>query len=144
MWLFSNRTSYLAGRASILTRDHQANGLAPNWGQFIFQSANEIAVNTQFRKKLEAIQSRTPEEKEWWEKRRATIETELLKEVDEESADKASTGKPASEEDAVLVDRGTDAAVPAKPSTPAGTPAPSTPASATPSTPSSKKKKGKN
>lgn len=136
------------GYASILNKDNQANGLAPNWGQFIFQSANEIAVNTQFRKKLEGIQSKTPQEKEWWEKRRATIETELLKEVDGESADKESTGKPASEEDAVLVDAGVDDPAPAKPSTPAGTPAkapaPSTPASGTPSTPSSKKKKGKN
>lgn len=125
----------------------QANGLATNWGQFIFQSANEIAVNTQFRKKLEGIQSKTPGEKEWWEKRRATIETELLNEVDEEAADKASTGKPASEEDAVLVDPGSPAAAPAEASTPAATsakaPAPSTPAPGTPGTPSSKKKKGK-
>ena len=104
-------------------------------------------MNTQFRKKLEAIQSRTPAEREWWEKRRATIETELLKEADEESADKASTGKPASEEDAVLVESGTPSAAPAETAAPAGTPAkasaPPTPASGSPGTPSGKKKKGK-
>lgn len=76
------------------------------------------------------------------------MESELLHEAEEESADKASTGKPASEEDAVLVEPGTPSApAPAETSTLAGTPAkapaPSTPASAagTPGTPSSKKKK---
>lgn len=97
----------------------QANGLAPNWGQFIFQSANEIAVNTQFRKKLGEIQETAAGEKEWWEKRRATIETELIKELDEESADKASAGKSASEDDTVLVDAGSPpAAAPDAPAEP--------------------------
>lgn len=88
----------------------EANGLAPNWGQFIFQSANEIAVNTQFRKKLGEIQETATGEKEWWEKRRATIETELMNELDEESAEKASAGKSASEDDTVLVDAGSASA----------------------------------
>jgi translocation protein SEC66 len=131
----------------------EANAMAPNWGQFIFQSANEIAVNVQFRKRLEEIQGKVGSEREWWEKRRAAIETELLGDDD---ADKSSTGKPASEDDAVLVDPGTPAATPAQvpasttPAvTPAATPAkapatPATPAANTPSgTPSGKKKKGK-
>ena len=60
----------------------QANALAPNWGQAIFQSANEIAANTIFRKRLEEIQAQTDSEKEWWEKRRASIQTEFMKELD--------------------------------------------------------------
>ncbi|KEZ44411.1 Translocation protein sec66 [Scedosporium apiospermum] len=131
----------------------EANGLAPNWGQFIFQSANEIAVNVQFRKRLEEIQGKVASEKEWWEKRRATLETELL---NDEEAEKSSTGKPSSEDSAVLVDPGTPSATPA--ATPAKAPAASTTPAATPaatpakaptgnSTPAtgtpSKKKRGK-
>ncbi|CAI4216493.1 unnamed protein product [Parascedosporium putredinis] len=128
----------------------EANAIAPNWGQFIFQSANEIAVNMQFRKRLEEIQGKVVGEREWWEKRRATIETEL---VNDEEAEKGSTGKPASEDDAVLVDPGTPsatpAATPAKASsnTPAVTPAKTpggldVPAEGTPADTPSKKKKG--
>lgn len=65
---------------------NQANALAPNWGQTIFQSANEIAANTMFRKRLDDIQAQTQAEKEWWEKRRTSIETDFLKELDEEAA----------------------------------------------------------
>jgi translocation protein SEC66 len=103
----------------------------------------------QFRKRLEEVQTKMPAEREWWEKRRATIETELLKEVDEEEAEKASTGKPASEEDAVLVDAGSPpasapASAAATPAKPAAKPsAPSTPAENTPVGTPSKKKKGK-
>ncbi|RQM06926.1 hypothetical protein DH86_00000078 [Scytalidium sp. 3C] len=63
----------------------EANALAPNWGQTIFQSANEIAANTIFRKRLDEIQSQTESEKEWWEKRRASIQAEFMKELDESS-----------------------------------------------------------
>lgn len=93
----------------------QANALAPNWGQTIFQSANEIAGNTTLRKRLDEIQAQAANEKEWWEKRRAAIQSDFMKELDD--AEK----KPTSEDDAVLVD----------PSTPSGTPA------------GSKKKRGK-
>lgn len=104
----------------------------------------------QFRKRLEEIQGKVVGEREWWEKRRATIETEL---VNDEEAEKGSTGKPASEDDAVLVDPGTPsatpAATPAKASsnTPAVTPAKTpggldVPAEGTPADTPSKKKKG--
>ncbi|EOO02080.1 putative translocation protein sec66 protein [Phaeoacremonium minimum UCRPA7] len=93
----------------------EANALAPNWGQTIFQSANEIAGNTTLRKRLDEIQAQAATEKEWWEKRRAAIQSDFMKELDD--AEK----KPTSEDDAVLVD----------PSTPSGTPA------------GSKKKRGK-
>jgi len=106
----------------LLTRYEQANALAPNWGQTIFQSANEIAANTMLRKRLDEIQAQTAAEKEWWEKRRATISSDFMKELDSEEAAKSAGNKAGSEEgDGVLVD--------------ANTPAPATPSG-------SKKKKG--
>ena len=56
----------------------QANALSANWGQTIFQSANEIAANTVFRKRLDEIQAQTESEKAWWEKRRAAIQKQIL------------------------------------------------------------------
>lgn len=55
----------------------QANALSPNWGQHIFQSANEIASNAAFKKRLDEIQAKAPADKQWWEKRRASIQSEL-------------------------------------------------------------------
>ncbi|KAH6685361.1 translocation protein sec66 [Plectosphaerella plurivora] len=78
----------------------EANALAPNWGQIIFQSANEIAANTVVRKRLEDIQETTDAEKAWWEKRRATIQSELVKELDDE---KASTNPSSVDGDTVVV-----------------------------------------
>ena len=61
----------------------QANALSPNWGQSIFQSANEIAANSLLRKRLDEIQAQTQAEKEWWEKRRESIQGEFMKELDQ-------------------------------------------------------------
>ncbi|TGO18140.1 hypothetical protein BTUL_0012g00850 [Botrytis tulipae] len=95
----------------------EANGLAPNWGQTIFQSANEIYTNNQFRKSLDDIQARTQSEKEWWEKRRASIQSEFMKELDQEAEAKASkftsptkAQSVMSDEDAILVQGGGPAA----------------------------------
>ncbi|KAK3693831.1 Sec62/63 complex, subunit Sec66 [Podospora appendiculata] len=87
----------------------EANALAPNWGQTIFQSANEIAANTALRERLDEIQAQTDTEKEWWEKRRASIKDEFLKEL--EDADKTQT-KTGSEDEPVLVDTDTPSATP--------------------------------
>jgi translocation protein SEC66 len=86
----------------------QANALSPKWGQTIFQSANEIAANTQLRKRLDEIQSQAAAEKEWWEKKRATIQSEFMKELDgiPTTPAKSSTGKAGSDEDAILVESG--------------------------------------
>ena len=70
------------------TDGQQANALAPNWGQTIFQSANEIAANTLLRTKIDEIQAQTVSEKEWWEKRRASVQTEFMKELDATPATK--------------------------------------------------------
>lgn len=76
----------------------QANGLAPNWGQTIFQTANEIAANTVFHEKIEEIQAKTTAEAEWWEKRRAAISSDFMKELEEEGE------KTAPSDDGILVD----------------------------------------
>lgn len=82
----------------------QANGLAPNWGQTIFQTANEINANTAFLSRLDEIQSKTESEKEWWEKRRAAISEGFMKELDEEGEVKKTPS-----DDGILVDAGTPA-----------------------------------
>ncbi|KAL3423549.1 preprotein translocase subunit Sec66 [Phlyctema vagabunda] len=60
----------------------EANALHPNWGQTIFQSANEIAANAANKKKLDEIQAQLDSEKQWWEKRRASIQAEFMKELE--------------------------------------------------------------
>jgi translocation protein SEC66 len=85
----------------------QAHALAPNWGQTIFQSANEIAANTQLRERLDAIQAQVEHEKAWWEKRRASIKNEFMKELESEAQ-----AKGASEDEPVLVDTNTPSATP--------------------------------
>lgn len=86
----------------------EANALHPNWGQTIFQSANEIAASTMTRKKLDEIQSQLETEKEWWERRRASIQADFMKELDAGAATtpgKSNTAsKTGSEDEAVLVD----------------------------------------
>ncbi|KAJ4372218.1 Translocation protein S66 [Neocucurbitaria cava] len=77
----------------------EANAFAPNWGQTIFQSASEMAQNTHIRERLGEITAKAPAEKEWWEKRKATIQTDFMKELDEEKL-------KSSEDDAVLVEAG--------------------------------------
>lgn len=85
----------------------QANGLSPNWGQSIFQSANELAANAMFQKKIEEITAKTASEKEWWEKRRAAISSDFMKELDEDvDGDKSrpTTATTAPSDDGVLID----------------------------------------
>jgi len=74
----------------------EANAYAPNWGQTIFQSASEMAQNTQIRDGLSEIMSKTAEEKEWWVRRKADIQAAFMKELDEEKV-------KSSEEEGVLV-----------------------------------------
>ncbi|KAG9238539.1 Sec62/63 complex, subunit Sec66 [Amylocarpus encephaloides] len=78
----------------------EANALVPDWGQTIFQSANEIAAGTAFKTRLDEIQAQAKSEKEWWEKRRASIRSDFMKELD---APASSVGKT-SDDDAVLVE----------------------------------------
>ncbi|KAI0022222.1 Sec62/63 complex, subunit Sec66 [Xylariomycetidae sp. FL0641] len=95
----------------------EANALAPGWGQHIFQSANEIAANNVLRTRLAAVEARSQSEKEWWAKRRETIQKDFMKELEDDASVKGST--TAGSDDGVLVD------------------------SSTPNSPSAKKKKSK-
>jgi translocation protein SEC66 len=90
----------------------QANALAPNWGQTIFQSAHEIAANTALRDRLGEIQAQTQAEKEWWEKRRVSIQTDLMREIGTPAATPAAKSlatpsKTISDEDTVIVENPT-------------------------------------
>lgn len=44
-----------------------------------------MAANIRVRKSLDAIQEQRDSEKEWWEKRRASIQQDFMKEIEEES-----------------------------------------------------------
>ncbi|KAH7408439.1 Sec62/63 complex, subunit Sec66 [Phaeosphaeria sp. MPI-PUGE-AT-0046c] len=77
----------------------EANAFAPNWGQTIFQSASEMAQNTHIRERLGEIMSKSEEEKKWWESRRAMVQADFIKELDDEK-------KKNSEDEAVLVEAG--------------------------------------
>ncbi|EAU38685.1 conserved hypothetical protein [Aspergillus terreus NIH2624] len=62
----------------------EANAYVPNWGQTIFQSANEMMNNVIYRERMEFHQAKVAEEKEWWEKKKASIQEGFMKELDEE------------------------------------------------------------
>lgn len=66
-----------------------------------------MAQNTHIRERLTEILATAPAEKEWWEKRKATIQSEFMKELDEEKKGQ-STGPPSvtSNDDAVIVEAG--------------------------------------
>lgn len=61
----------------------EANALVPQWGNFIFQSAREIAANTLFRTKIGEIQARAETEKAWWAKHQISEESQAQKDQDE-------------------------------------------------------------
>ena len=54
-----------------------------------------------FQKKLEEITAKTDAEKEWWEKRRAAIESDFMKELNEDGDKRPAT---APSDDGILVD----------------------------------------
>ncbi|KAI9710074.1 MAG: translocation protein S66 [Bogoriella megaspora] len=86
----------------------EANAFAEGWGQHIFQSASEMAANQFLRKRLDEIRSQVPLEKEWWEKRKATIQSDFMKELDDDAKAKEEpkTERKSSDDDAVLVESG--------------------------------------
>lgn len=103
LWRFVISQQFTCG----YTNSIQANALGPNWGQTIFQSANEIAAGAQFKNRLDEINSQTESEKEWWEKRRASIQAEFMKEIESETSENAAkkvARSVTSDDDAVLVD----------------------------------------
>ncbi|KAK8205692.1 Pre protein translocase subunit Sec66-domain-containing protein [Phyllosticta capitalensis] len=78
----------------------EANAFSPGWGQTIFQSASEIAQNQLLQQRVAELQAQASTEKEWWDKKRATIQADFMKELDAGSQTKNS------DDDAVLVEAG--------------------------------------
>lgn len=52
------------------------------------------------------LQAQTQFEKQWWERRRAGIQSDFMKELDESTKTPAATGAKTSDDDAVLVEGG--------------------------------------
>ncbi len=87
----------------------KANAFAPNWGQSIFQSANEMMNHAIIRNRIEEVQAQAKVERDWWDKRRARIESDFMKELDGGAAVAKPTTpgeKGGSDEDAVIVEGG--------------------------------------
>lgn len=63
-----------------------------------------MAQNNQIRERLGEILSTAQTEKEWWEKRKAAIQSEFMKELDEEK--KGPMSEAGGDDDAVLVEGG--------------------------------------
>lgn len=56
-----------------------------------------MAQNNHIRERLAEITAKAPAEKEWWENRKSAIQSEFMKELDDE--------KVKSEEDGVMVEK---------------------------------------
>ncbi|KAF2459846.1 translocation protein-like protein [Lineolata rhizophorae] len=107
---------------------NEANGIQPGWGQTIFQSANEIANHDLIRRRIAEEETETAREKDWWEKKRAGIQSDFMRELEDEKRSTSATmdapvlatnkgGAPVnagtrggSDDDAVLVEAGGPAA----------------------------------
>lgn len=90
----------------------KANGFHQNWGQVIFQSANEINQNILVKQKIADMQSQLESEKAWWENKRAGIQSQFMQELEgtgkenERPASSAGPKKNGSDDDAVIVESG--------------------------------------
>ena len=87
-----------------------------------------MASNIIIRKRVDDIQAKAKAETEWWEKKRATIQSEFMKELNEgsedptapaatpqkQSAPAVTAEKGGSDEDTVIVEGGGPAAAGAK------------------------------
>jgi len=82
----------------------QANGLTENWGQTIFQSANEINQNDLLKQRTAEIQAQLEGEKEWWAKKRDGVREDFMKEIGAEEKPVDAQRKTGSDDDAVLVE----------------------------------------
>lgn len=104
---------------------NEANALSPNWGQTIFQNANEMVQSEAIHTKMEELQAQGKTDREWWDQERASIQSKFMKELDDDNKATTTTTilpggggggggtggeKPGSDEDAVLVEGGGPAA----------------------------------
>ena len=66
-----------------------------------------MAQNFVIRKRMDEMQAEVQPEKEWWEKRRESISSEFMKELDQEAATNVNGKVPkTSDDEAVLVEAG--------------------------------------
>lgn len=65
-----------------------------------------MANNALIRKRIEEIQAQVKTERDWWEKRRAKIQSDFMKELDEPKTTSTPSGGKGSDEDGVLVESG--------------------------------------
>ena len=84
--------------------------MSPGWGQVIFQSANEMNQSLLLKQRIAELQSQTESEKTWWEKKKSGIQSDFMKELEEEDSKPAGAvhvqKKTNSDDDAVLVEAG--------------------------------------
>lgn len=96
----------------------------PNWGQTIFQSAREMDSNIVFRQRIEEYQSKVGEEREWWDRKKASIQEGFMKELEYEESSKKTTTQSSttagSDDDAVLVEAGDPAVTGTETGSPSG------------------------
>ncbi|KAF2859073.1 hypothetical protein K470DRAFT_265577 [Piedraia hortae CBS 480.64] len=86
--------------------EDQANGIAPNWGNFIFQSANEMNQNRLLRERIEDAQRPLENERQWWANKKSGMAAELMRELDEDGNSSEAKKATTSDDDAVLVESG--------------------------------------
>lgn len=119
----------------------EANAYVPGWGQVIFQSANEMLNNDLYRARVAEHQEKVAEEREWWDKKKSSIQEGFMKELNEEEGStpaqrpvtpaKAAEGASApasapagsvqgSDDDAVLVEAESSVNRPASPASGGG------------------------
>lgn len=70
----------------------QANALASNWGATIFQSAHEMVNNEITRQKVVARQAEGKADREWWDKERASIQSNFMAELEVDSSARLGPG----------------------------------------------------
>lgn len=97
-------------KKDLLTYLSQANAFATNWGQTIFQSANEMNQNILIKQRLTELKEKLEGEREWWDDRRQGIQSDFMKELEMDSDGKLGSleaaKKNSSDDDAVLVEVG--------------------------------------
>ncbi|CAI7650810.1 unnamed protein product [Penicillium pancosmium] len=69
----------------------EANAYTPNWGQTIFQSANEMMNNEIYRQRIKEHEDTLEEERVWWEKKRTSVKESFMKELNEDETSSPQT-----------------------------------------------------
>ncbi|KAJ5902399.1 translocation protein (Sec66) [Penicillium taxi] len=71
----------------------EANAYVPNWGQIIFQSANEMMNNDLYRQRMSEHQDKVSEERKWWDNKKASVQESFMKELNDEKTGSSAASK---------------------------------------------------